>query len=141
MDPRKEYPFLKSLLSPFHHKQQRTLGLIIAAIAVTGQARSFAIGTTLARWLRTRLDSAVNRFYRLLRNPRIDYLVFVERWAQMLVRGKERHLLIAVDWTEWHHDLRMLAAAVVVGKRAIPLFVQAFAKVVRRRSQNARENT
>ena len=50
-------------------------------------------------------------------------------------------MLVAVDWTEWHSDLRMLVAAVVSGRRAIPLFAQAFDKVVRRRSQNARENT
>jgi hypothetical protein len=141
MDPQKKYPFLKALLSPFHHKQQKTLSLIIAAIAVTGQARSFAIATTLSRWLKTRLDSAVNRFYRLLRNPRIDYVIFLEKWIGMLVRGPERHLVISIDWTEWHHGLRMLSAAVVVGKRAIPLFVQAFDKVVRRGSQNQRENT
>jgi hypothetical protein len=141
VDPQKRYPFLQALLSPFHGKQQKTLGLVIAAIAVTGQARSFAIATTLSRWLKTRLDSAVNRFYRLLRNPRIDYFVFVENWARQLVRGPDRHLVISIDWTEWHHDLRMLAAAVVVGKRAIPLFVQAFKKIIPRGSQNKRENT
>ncbi len=26
--------------------------------------------------------------------------------------------VIAVDWTEWHHELRMLVASVVTGKRA-----------------------
>ncbi len=35
----------------------------------------------------------------------------------------------------------MLVAAAVVGKRALPLFAQAFRKIVRRRSQNSRENT
>jgi hypothetical protein len=34
----------------------------------------------------------------------------------------------------------MLAAAVVVGKRAVPLYVAAFERIVRARSQNAREN-
>jgi Transposase DDE domain len=141
VDPQKQYPFLKTLLSSFHWKQRQTLGLVIAAIAVTGQARSFAIATTLSRWLKTRLDSSVNRFYRLLRNPRIDYLGYVEKLAGLFVRGADRHLVISIDWTEWHHDLRMLSAAVVVGKRAIPLFTQAFAKVIRRGSQNQRENT
>jgi hypothetical protein len=141
MVPEKRYPFLSQLLSPFWIRHRKTLGLIIAAIAVTGQARSFAIATTLARWLGTRLDSAVNRFYRLLRNARVDYTEFAAQWAKLLVRGKDRCLLVAVDWTEWHHDLRLLVAAVVSGKRAIPLFAQAFTKEVPRRSQNSRENT
>jgi hypothetical protein len=141
VDPEKKYPFLASLLSPFEKRHRKTVGLIVAAIAVTGQARSFAIATTLARWLGTRLDSAVNRFYRLLRNSRLDELKFVEQWARHLVRSPNRHLLIPVDWTEWHSDLRVLCAAVVVGRRAVPLFAQAFEKLVRRRSQNARENT
>lgn len=141
MDPERRYPFLRALLTPFCKRHRRTLGLVIAAIAVTGQARSFAIATTLSRWLGTRLDSAVNRFYRLLRNPRVDYTQFVEQWARLLVRGPDRHLLIAIDWTEWHHELRMLLAAVVAGKRAIPLYAEAFKRLVRVRSQNSRENT
>src|SRR5262249_40662761 len=103
--------------------------------------RSFAIATTLARWLGTRLDSAVNRFYRLLRNFRVDDLLLASQWARQLVRRPDRLLLVAVDWTEWHHDLRLLVAAVVTGKRAIPLVARGLEKRVRLRSQNARENT
>jgi hypothetical protein len=140
MDPERRYPFLAELLSPFWKRHRKTLALVIAAIAVTGQARSFAIATTLARWLGTRLDSAVNRFYRLLRNARVDYTQFVSQWATLLARRQGR-LLIAIDWTEWHHELRMLVAAVVAGHRAIPLYAQAFQRLIRLRSQNSRENT
>ena len=84
MSPERTYPFLKTLLQPFHKARRKTLGLVIAAIASTGQARSFAIATTLATWLRTRLDSAVNRFYRLLRNGHVDYLEFATRWLDIL---------------------------------------------------------
>ena len=142
MSPEKRYPFLVPLLSTLSDKRHRTvMGLFIAAIAVTGQARSIAIATTVARWLGTRLDSALNRFYRLLRNHRVEYLEFTAQWARLLVRGPGRHLTIAIDWTEWHSDLRLLVAGVVVGKRGIPLFVQGFEKQVRMRSQNQRENT
>jgi len=141
MVPEKKYPFLADLLSPFWKRHRKTLGLVIAAIAATGQARSFAIATTLAGWVKTRLDSAVNRFYRLLRNSRVDYLQFATGWLRLLARGPERHLLIGVDWTEWHHGLRMLVAAAVTGKRAVPVFSQAFPKTVLNRSQNSRENT
>jgi hypothetical protein len=32
-------------------------------------------------------------------------------------------VLLAVDWTEWCRDLRLLVAAIVIGKRAIPVLV------------------
>lgn len=141
MNPERTYPFLRHLLSPFHKARRKTLGLVIAAIAATGQARSFAIATTLSAWLGTRLDSAVNRFYRLLRNQRVDYLDFATRWLDLLARRPDRHVLIAVDWTEWHHELRLLVGAMVSGKRAIPILVQGWKRLVASRSQNTRENT
>ena len=95
MTPTAQYPFLASLLSPFEKRHRRTLALVIAAIAATGQARSFAIATTLAQWLGTRLDSAINRFYRLLRNDRVDYVAFITNWARLLCRDPARPLLIA----------------------------------------------
>jgi hypothetical protein len=92
-------------------------------------------------WLGVRLDSAVNRFYRLLRNSNVDYIDLAASWAKVLARSHTRQLTLAIDWTEWHHDLRLLVAATVAGKRAIPLFVQGTRKLVRARSQNAYENT
>lgn len=124
MDPERKYPFLKPLLSTLKKRHRKTMGLVIVAIAVAGQARSFAIATVISRWLGTQLGSAVNRFYRLLRNHRVEYEKFLVEWIRLLQR-KGQPLLIAVDWTEWHRELRVLAAAVVVGKRAIPVFVQA----------------
>ena len=141
MDPEKKYPILSSLLRPFCKRHRKTLALVVAAITATGQARSFAVATTMAMWLGTRLDSAINRFYRLLGNRHIDDTELVWTLADLLCPKPSRHLLIAVDWTEWHHGLRMLAAAVVTGKRGIPLFVQAFRQRIWRRSQNSRENT
>ena len=141
MEPEVQYPFLDQLLSPLWRRHRKTLGIIISAIAATGQARSFAIATTMARRARTRLDSAVNRFYRLLRNPRIDYVEFAASWVKLLAKPHKGHLVIAIDWTEWHHDLRMLVAAMVTGRRALPVFAQATRKLVRSRSQNAYENT
>lgn len=140
MDPEAKYPFLRELLQNFSLRHRKSLGVVLAALIVTGQARSLAVATTLARWLGTRLDSAVNRFYRLLRNTRIDELALVEQWARMLVTRTNRHLIIAVDWTEWAHELRLLVAAVVCGKRAVPLWAQCFHRSVMARSQNAREN-
>jgi hypothetical protein len=140
VNPEKEYPFLTTLLSAFRKTRRTTLGLMIAAIAATGQARSFAIATTVAAWLGIRLDSAVNRFYRLLRNDKVDYAELATRWLDLLVRRGDRQALIAIDWTEWHRDLRLLVAALVTGRRGIPILVQGFRKLVAHRSQNTREN-
>jgi hypothetical protein len=141
MDPEKKYPFLSEFLQDFWLRHRKTLGLIIAAIVQTGQARSFAIATTLARWLKIRLDSAINRFYRLLRNANIDNTLLAIAWVRLLAKRFSGNLLVAMDWTEWPHDLRMLVAAVVSGKRAIPIFAQAYPRPQRIRSQNSRENT
>ena len=141
MDPFVQYPFLRDLLQPLWRRHQKTMALVIAGIAAAGQARSFAIATCMKSWLGVRLDSAVNRLYRLLRNVRVDYVELASSWAQMLAKSRGRHLLVAVDWTEWHHELRLLVAAVVIGKRAIPLFVHGTRKLVRTRSVNAFENT
>ena len=140
MDPFEQYPILDRLLKCFWLRHRKTLGLVISAITAAGQARSFAIATCMARWRKSRLDSAVNRFYRLLRNPRIDYLDYASNWAGLLAKPRQGQLLVSIDWTEWHHELRMLSSAVVVGKRAVPLFVQVTKKLVRLRSQNSYEN-
>jgi hypothetical protein len=77
----------------------------------------------------------------LLKNRRIDDTELVSTLAGMLCRNPQRHLVVPIDWTEWHHGLRILVASIVVGKRGVPLFVQAFAQRIWRRSQNTRENT
>jgi hypothetical protein len=141
VDPEKKYPILATLLSPYDKRHRKTLALMAAAITATGQARSLAVATTIVVWLGVQLRSALQRFYRLLKNRNIDETELVTTLADALCRKPERHLIIPIDWTEWHHGLRLLVASVVVGKRGVPLFVQAFAQRIWRRSQNTRENT
>jgi hypothetical protein len=40
-------PVSRNLLQLFHKARRKTFGLVVVAIAATGQARSFAIATTL----------------------------------------------------------------------------------------------
>jgi hypothetical protein len=89
--------------------------------------------------LGTQLGSALTRLYRLLYNPRLEDQLLTTQLLALL--GRRQPLLIAIDWTEWHHDLRMLVAAVVVGCRAIPIQAAAFSKTNIPRSQNLRETT
>jgi hypothetical protein len=51
MCPFTQYPMLEGLLSPFRRSQQKTLALVIAAIAEVAQAASLAVATHLAAWL------------------------------------------------------------------------------------------
>lgn len=140
MSPTQRYPILSTLLAPFPKRHRTTLAWVIAALTVTAQARSMAVATTLTSWLRIHFGSALNRLYRLLRNPRLDDLLMLTQLARTL--GSPAHpLLLAVDWTEWHHDLRMLVCAFVTGRRALPIWTQAVNKRLTRRSQNAQENT
>jgi hypothetical protein len=141
VDPEKRYPILSLLLWSFAARQRKTLALVAAAITATGQARSMAVATTMMHWTGVRLKSAWQRFYRLTANDKIDHLPLVTRLADRLCRNADRHLLIPIDWTEWHHGLRMLVASVVVGKRGVPLMVQAWYQRIWRGSQNTRENT
>jgi hypothetical protein len=137
MCPLRRYPILQTVLSPFRRSQQTTLGLVIAAMTERAQATSVAMAGHLAVELGTPLGRALTRFYRLLRNPRIeDQLLTAQRLA---LRGPGQCLLGALDWTEWPHDLRLLVAAVVVGGRALPVQAAAFSTTTSPRSQTLRE--
>ena len=139
MNPERRYPVLSSLLSTFPKPQRKTSGLILAAILEVAQARSFALAQHLSQKLHIRVDSALNRFYRFLRNPRFDEYKLTAAMLKLLP-ACGAWLLIAIDWTEWHSEMRMLTASAAVGKRAIPVSCAAFLRDPPR-SQNCRENT
>ncbi|GBC84052.1 hypothetical protein HRbin11_00473 [bacterium HR11] len=109
MCPMTRYPMWKSLLSPFRRSQQKTLALVIAAIAEAAQATSLAVAGHLAVRLGIQLGRAWNRLDRLLRNPRIDDQVLTAQRLRLL--GAGRRLRIALDGTEGHHDLQMRVAS------------------------------
>jgi len=135
------YPVLASLLQSFPGHQRKTLAWVLAAIIETAVARSMELATVLAGWLDIRLDSALNRFYRLLRNPRVDWFLLELNLLKLLRQALGSELLVAIDWTEWHPPMRMLVASVVSDRRAIPVQTEAFDRDAIPRSQNARQNT
>jgi hypothetical protein len=139
MCPFKKYPVLRSLLSPFRRSQQKTLALFIASIAEVAQAASLQLASHLALQLGIQVGSALNRFYRLLRNPRIDDQKLTFQLLRLLVEGKQS-LLIAIDWTKWHKPWQMLLASVVVGCRAIPVQTKVTSNTLMEWSQNKEEN-
>ena len=132
------YSILTDLVSGFTTRQRPVVGAVIGAYYLAATARTLGVATALARSTGVQLDSALNRIYRLLRNPHLSD----ESLARSPIRATARdgRLLVAVDWTEWHSGMRILAAATVTGRRAIPIFARAFSQSVERRSQNTREN-
>jgi hypothetical protein len=139
MCPFKKYPVLRQLLSPFRLSQQKTLALAIASIAEVAGACSLQIASHLALQVGIQLGSAVNRFYRLLRNPRIDDQKLTSQVLRLLANPKQ-NLLIAIDWTKWHQPWQMLLASVVVGCRAIPVQNKVTSNTLPQWSQNKEED-
>ncbi|MFZ5863038.1 MAG: transposase, partial [Nitrospirota bacterium] len=141
MRPFEKYPILTQLLKPLRKSQRTTLGLIVAATIEASAARSMEIATLLSEWLDVRFDSALNRFYRLLRNCRVADHLLTQQLLAALSGKLGKTLLIAIDWTEWRDPLRMLVASVLTDRRAIPVHTGAYDKRKIRRSQNSQENT
>jgi hypothetical protein len=77
------------MLSPFRRSQQKTLALVIAAMVERARANSVAVAGHLAVELGTQLGSALIRFYRLLRHPRIEDQRLTAPWLQLLGRGQQ----------------------------------------------------
>lgn len=136
----RRYPVLATILKPFPKKQKTTIGLVTSAVIESNSAGSMNIADRIARWLGTLFVSALNRLYRLLCNHRIDYILLTKQLLRLMARALGNKLLIAIDWTEWHNNLRMLTASVVADKRAIPVQAAVFHKSKIPRSQNSREN-
>lgn len=122
MCPLRSYPVLRLLLSPFRGSQRKTLAWVIASIAECREARTRSIAGVLARRSGVGLGSAINRFYRLLKNRRIEDQRLTEQLLRLL--GDGRTLLIALDWTKWPHQLQALLASVIIERRAVPIQVR-----------------
>lgn len=128
-------------LSSFLHKTQRkTLLAITLSLCITGKLRSLAVAQTLADHTKVKYKSALQRFYRFVNGSKIDGLALWAELAQRLLLATRRAPVISIDWTEWRFGMRVLSAAISVGRRAVPVFVQSFG-LSPPRSQNGRENT
>ncbi len=89
MCPFRKYPVLQSLLSPFRLSQQKTLALFIASIAEVAQAASIELASHLALQLGIRVDSALNRFYRLLKGKSIMKVIYGQA-KELLKKSNKR---------------------------------------------------
>lgn len=131
---------LEGLLGSLRKSQRTVIILVVEALASLRQAASISIALVLAQRTGCRVPSALIRFYRLLHNPRIDDLAISRRMLSLLGQ-RTSPVILALDWTEWHSDLRVLSASAAIGTRAIPIYVAAFLKTRILRSQNAWEES
>lgn len=131
---------LELLVGSLRKSQRTVICLVVEALATLRQAASIPIALVLAQRTGCRVPSALVRFYRLLHNPRIDDLA-ISRTMLRRLGEMSSPLLIALDWTEWHSDLRVLMASVAMGTRAIPVYMAAFLRNRIPRSQNVWEES
>jgi hypothetical protein len=134
-----KYPILVKLLRPFRRSQQKTCLAVVSAMLEAAQANTFQIASALAVQSRIGLPSAVNRFYRFLRNERFDNWQLTERLFAFF--ADRRRILLCLDWTAWGDQFSVLTASVCVEKRSIPVAVSAVKKSLLARSQNLWEET
>jgi hypothetical protein len=131
---------LETLLGSLRKSQRTVIALVVAALATLRQAASLSIALVLAQRSGCQVPSALVRFYRLLHNPRLDDLAISRAMLHQLAQ-KASPLLVSLDWTEWHSQLRVIIASAAMGTRAIPVYMAAFLKSRIPRSQNVWEES
>lgn len=135
------YRFLNASARNLHGSQRKSLVRVVVCLVEVGRMRSIDIAHALADRCKIRFKSAMQGYYRLVNNRKLnDLTVWGELAHQLICASGRRLAVIAVDWTEWHAEHRVLLAAVCIGRRAMPIFAQAFSKTLIPRSQNSREN-
>lgn len=139
MFPERAYGLLWGLAKDLHKTQGRTLVAVCGSFIRAGKARSFEVARQLAQRGGTRLKSALGRYYRFIGQSALDPAKVWSKLAGRLLMAAGRRPVVAVDWTEWHSGLRVLAAGVCLGKRAVPVLARTLAIATIRKSQNAFE--
>lgn len=121
-----KYPILTKLLRPFRRSQQKTCLAVVAGLLEAAQANSFQIAAAMAQQSGIGLPSAVNRFYRFLRNERFDDWLLTEQMFAFF--AERRRIVLCLDWTSWGERFSVLAASVCLDKRSLPVAVSAVKK-------------
>jgi len=140
MFQKRAYGLLRGLAKGLHETQAETFVAVCGALVVCGHARSFTVARQLAERAGTRFKSGLQRYYRWVGKSEIDTAKVWQKQAEILSSGAGRRAVVAVDWTEWHHGMRVLAAGLCLGKRAVPVLARALSIATIRRSQNAFED-
>lgn len=106
------------MLRPCRRSQQKTCAALVAALCQAAQASGFALAGQLSCLTDVQLGSALNRLYRFLRNDRFDDWLLTEQLLRPM-GGRQKRLLLALDWTQWQDRFSVLTASVCVGTRSV----------------------
>jgi DDE family transposase len=133
--PTRLHYYLNTLMPETHGHQRKAFGDFVAALL----AVRTCCQATLARYF-PNFEAASRRLTRWLHNPRLDVQAQAHAHAQVLVHqlpptGPVR---IAVDWTT-EDQPHLLVASVIVGRRAVPLYWEAYTTKERKGHQRALE--
>lgn len=128
--------YINTLYPETHGHQRKALRDFIAALLVARTCCQAA----LARCF-TNFEAASRRLTRLLHNPRLEPQAQAQAHAQAVVAqlplvGPVR---IAIDWTT-EDQQHLLVASLVVGRRAVPLYWEAYTTTELKGAQRALEH-
>jgi Transposase DDE domain len=127
--------YINTLRPETHGQQRKAFGDFVAALLVVRTCCQ----ATLARYF-ANFEAASRRLTRWLHNPRVDVQVQAHTQAQVLVHQLPRTgtVRVAMDWTteDQHH---LLVASLIVGRRAVPLYGEAYPTQERKGQQRAVE--
>jgi Transposase DDE domain len=135
LQPTRLEHYINTLMPETHSHQRKAFGDFVTALLVVRTCCQ----ATLARYF-PNFEAASRRLTRWLHNPRIEPQAQAQAHAQAVVRqlpltGSVR---IAVDWTTEDHQ-HLLVASVIVGRRAVPLYWEAYTTAERKGRQRAVE--
>jgi hypothetical protein len=135
LQPTRLAHYINTLMPETHGHQGKAFGDFVAALLVMRTCCQAA----LARYF-PNFEAASRRLTRWLHNPRLDVQAQAHAHAQALVPQLPRSgpVRVAIDWTT-EDQQHLLVASVIVGRRAVPLYWEAYTTKARKGQQRALE--
>jgi Transposase DDE domain len=135
LQPTRLEHYINTLMPETHGHQRKAFGDFVAALLVVRTCCQ----ATLARYF-PNFEAASRRLTRWLHNSRLDVQTQAHAHALVLVHHLPRSgpVRVAIDWTT-EDQQHLLVASVIVGRRAVPLYWEAYTTAERKGRQRALE--
>jgi Transposase DDE domain len=127
--------YINTIMAETHGHQRKAFGDFVAALLVVRTCCQATLARTFANF-----EAASRRLTRWLHNPRLEPQAQARVHAQAVVAqlpltGTVR---VAIDWTT-EDQQHLLVASLIVGRRAVPLYWEAYTTAERKGQQRAVE--
>jgi len=128
--------YINTMLPETHGHQRKALRDFLAALLVVHTCCQAALARYFANF-----EAASRRLTRLLHNPRLDPQVQARTHAQAVVAQLPQTgaVRVAIEWTT-EAQQHLLIASLVVGRRAVPLYWEAYTTAELKGSQRTLEH-